>query len=176
MCAYRHQAEKLMCSRLLLDSPFVQCVFHTPICIILLSPSSLKLCAFEWLQSSSSWEVAVWNRVSLPKVPPAPSLNLGLPPTTPSAPPPPPLPPPHYVRSVPRGPPGPTSPPVSQGLAQVRGGQTPDGAPAPALEAGEAPPRLLRGRRQRSQASSPLLQTYAPWPNRTRMGPSHATR
>ena len=44
-------------------------------------PVLLRSCAFEWLQSSSSWWVAVLHRVSLPKAPPIPSLNppyLGL--------------------------------------------------------------------------------------------------
>ena len=31
-----------------------RCVFHTPICIVPPSPSSLKLCGFEWVPSSSS--------------------------------------------------------------------------------------------------------------------------
>ena len=39
------------------------------------SQSSLKLCAGEGLQSSSSSTVAVVNRSSLPKVPPTPSLS-----------------------------------------------------------------------------------------------------
>ena len=40
------------------------------------SHSSLKLCAFECLQSSSFWHVGVENRVGLPKVPPSlSSLN-----------------------------------------------------------------------------------------------------
>ena len=38
-------------------------------------PLLLKLCAFEWLQFSSSWWVAVFNKVSLLKVPPTPSLS-----------------------------------------------------------------------------------------------------
>ena len=65
------------------DGVFSECVFHTPICIVLPSHCSLKFCAFEWLQSSSSWEVAVFNRVSPPKIPPTPLLGspqLGSPP------------------------------------------------------------------------------------------------
>ena len=40
-------------------------VFHTPICMVSLSHSSLKLCALEWLQCSCSWCVAVLTRFSL---------------------------------------------------------------------------------------------------------------
>ena len=40
--------------------------FHTPICIIFPSHSFLNLFAFEWGQSSSSWEVTVLDWVSLP--------------------------------------------------------------------------------------------------------------
>ena len=52
-----------------------QCVIHTPMCIVSPSHSSLQLCASEWSQSSVSREVAVLNRVSLPKVPPTPLLG-----------------------------------------------------------------------------------------------------
>jgi hypothetical protein len=52
-----------------------QCGFHTPICIIPPSPSCLKLCAFEWLQSSNYWLVAVFNKSSPPKGPPTSSLR-----------------------------------------------------------------------------------------------------
>ena len=45
----------------------------------------LKLCAFEWLQSSCSWWGAVLNKVSLPKVPTTPLLSS----TQPGSPPPP---------------------------------------------------------------------------------------
>ena len=37
------------------DSVFLQCAFYTPVCIVFPSHFSLKLCAFEWLQCSSSW-------------------------------------------------------------------------------------------------------------------------
>ena len=39
------------------------------------SPSSLKSRAFEWVQSSSSWEVAVLNKIWRPTVPPTLSLR-----------------------------------------------------------------------------------------------------
>ena len=51
------------------------------ICMVFHSPFFLKLCAFAWLQSTSSWYVAVFNKGSLGKVPPTPSLSsllLGL--------------------------------------------------------------------------------------------------
>ena len=37
---------------------------------------TFPICAFQWMQSSSSWEVAVVHRVSLPKVPPQQPSNL----------------------------------------------------------------------------------------------------
>ena len=56
-------------------------IFHTSICIVSPSHSSLKLCTFEWLQCSGSWWVAAFIRASLPKAPRTPSLSspeLGL--------------------------------------------------------------------------------------------------
>ena len=47
------------------------CVFHAPICIVTHYYSSLKLWAFEWVQTSGSWWVAGSKRVGLPKAPPA---------------------------------------------------------------------------------------------------------
>ena len=41
---------------------------YTPFCIVAPFHSLLWLCASERLQSSSSWEEAVFNRVSVPKV------------------------------------------------------------------------------------------------------------
>ena len=41
----------------------------------LYSRSLLKFCALEWVHSSSTWLVAVLDKVSLPKVPPTPSLS-----------------------------------------------------------------------------------------------------
>ena len=47
--------------------------FPTPICIVIPSQSFLKVCAFEWGQSSGPWEVAALNRGSSPTVSSAPS-------------------------------------------------------------------------------------------------------
>ena len=57
--------------------PFAH-LFLTPICIILPPRSFLQLCAFERLQSSISWEVAVLNRVRLLQVPPTPWLSVSV--------------------------------------------------------------------------------------------------
>ena len=46
---------------------FLQCVFHTPIYTVPPSRSSLRLFAFEWLQSNRAWEVAVLHRGTFPK-------------------------------------------------------------------------------------------------------------
>ena len=56
------------------SSAFLQCVSYTRIGIVSPSRSSLKLCAFEWVQCSGSWERAVLHRVSLSKVLPTPLL------------------------------------------------------------------------------------------------------
>ena len=55
--------------------PPTRSAFHAPLCIVLPSHSSLKLCALEWWQFSSSWSAAVLSRGSLPKVPRTPSLS-----------------------------------------------------------------------------------------------------
>ena len=54
-------------------------ISHT-MCVVFHPRSSLMLCAFEWLQCSSSWWVAVLNKVSQPKVSPTPSLSSPYPP------------------------------------------------------------------------------------------------
>ena len=55
--------------------PSRQCLFLTPICIVPPSDSLLKLCAFEWLQSSSPWWVDRVHTTNLPSVPPTLSLR-----------------------------------------------------------------------------------------------------
>ena len=57
------------------DGVFDSVGFHAPICLVPLSRSSLKSCAFgvgaiQWLRG-----VVVLNRVSLPEVPPTPALS-----------------------------------------------------------------------------------------------------
>ena len=56
------------------ELPFAKPLFPGPICIVFPS-RCLKLFAFERVQSSTPWEMAVLKRVRLPKVPPAPSLS-----------------------------------------------------------------------------------------------------
>ena len=73
LCACRQQAKQPMHSS---GSAFLQCVFHTPNCIVPSSQCFLKLYAFAWLQCSSSWEVSGKKQDILPMVPPTHSLSL----------------------------------------------------------------------------------------------------